>query len=219
MFTAHVQYPSNMEPIYLQRCRCLEKAGFPFTQPEFHVDIPAQPLREAGISENDRGTYIHISPFTTADYKELSPAQLAELMRSLAANFVQKKLALSCAPTERERTKMKALLGLLPQAPWRVFDGSLNLLQLTAVIRHSALHFCGDTGTLHLAVATQTPVVAWFWPNPGMKMWLPAAGPCRVVTGVNQPGEAFLTKIAIADLIRLGEELLAAAKTWKTTAI
>ncbi len=25
------------EPVYLQRCRCLEKAGFPFTQPEFHA--------------------------------------------------------------------------------------------------------------------------------------------------------------------------------------
>ena len=52
-----------------------------------------------------------------------------------------------------------------------------------------------------------------------MKMWLPVSGFCRVVTGVSQPGEAFLMKIAVADLIRLGEELLAALETRKTTAI
>ncbi len=52
-----------------------------------------------------------------------------------------------------------------------------------------------------------------------MKMWLPVSGPCRVVTGISQPGEAFLTKIAVADLVRLCEELLAAVETRKTTAI
>jgi ADP-heptose:LPS heptosyltransferase len=218
MFTAHVKHPSNTEPLYLQRCHCLEKAGFPFTQPEFHVEIDPEQLRAAGIAETDKGSYFHISPFTTADQRELPPAQLAELIRTLGAHFPQKKLALSCAANARERTKMKELLALLPQAPWHVFDGSLNLPQLTGVIQHSALHFGGDTGTLHLAVATQTPVVAWFWPNPGMKMWLPVSGRCRVVTGVSQPGEAFLTKIAVADLIRLGEELLAPVETRKTTA-
>jgi len=219
MFTAHVEHPFNTEPLYLQRCHCLEKAGFPFTQPEFHVEIDSEQLRDAGVAETDKGSYFHISPFTTADQRELPPAQLAELIRELGAHFPQKKLALSCAATARETAKMKELLALLPQAPWRVFDGSLNLLQLTGVIQHSALHFGGDTGTLHLAVATQTPVVAWFWPNPGMKMWLPVSGSCRVVTGVSQPGEAFLTKIAVADLVRLGGELLAAVKTRKTTTI
>jgi len=210
MFTAHVDHPFFEEPLYLQRCHCLEKAGFPFTRPEFHLDIPARHLQDAGIAETDRRTYFHISPFTTADYKELSPAQLAELLQSLSRDFPDKKLVLSCAPTAREKAKMKELLALLPQAPWRVFDGFLNLLQLTSVIQHSALHFCGDTGTLHLAVATQTPVVAWFWPNPGMKIWLPVSGHCRVLTGANPPGEPYLANIAVPDLIRLVRELMTA---------
>ena len=195
------------------------KSRIPFTQPEFHVEVAPEELRAAGVADTDKGTYFHISPFTTADQRELPPAQLAELIRKLGEHFPQKKIALSCAATARERAKMKELLPLLPQAPWRVFDGSLNLLQLTGVIQHSALHFGGDTGTLHLAVATQTPAVAWFWPNPGMKMWLPVSGSCRVVTGVSQPDEAFLTKIAVAELIRLGEELLATVETRKTTAL
>jgi ADP-heptose:LPS heptosyltransferase len=218
MFTAHVHHPFDTEPLYLQRCHCLEKAGFPFVQPEFHVQTQPQNLRAADIAEADSGTYFHLSPFTTADYKELPPAQLAELIAGLAREFPDRKLALSCAPTTREMNKMSELLALLPQKPWRVFAGNLNLPQLAAVIQHSALHFCGDTGTLHLAVATRTPVVAWFWPNPGMKIWLPADGPCRVVVGVNKTDSPHLCEVPVLELLRLTRSLLAAGKTEKILA-
>ncbi|MGH7994242.1 MAG: glycosyltransferase family 9 protein, partial [Limisphaerales bacterium] len=169
MFTAHVSHPFTSEPIYLQQCHCLEKAGFPLTRMEFHVEIDPTHLHAAGISSPDKGAYFHISPFTTADYKELSPAQLVEFIVALGKIFPRQKLVLSCAPTERERKKMAELLALLPQAPWRVFAGKLNLIQLAAVIQHSAMHFCGDTGPFHLAVMTNTPAVAWFWPNPAVR--------------------------------------------------
>jgi ADP-heptose:LPS heptosyltransferase len=210
MFTAHIECPRTQEPVFLQKCRCLAKAGFSFTQPEFHVEIPVENLKAAEISTADAGTYFHISPFTTADYKELPPAQLAEFIGALAKRFPEKKLALSCAPTERERNKMAELLVLLPQKPWRVFAGNLNLAQITAVIRHSALHFCGDTGTLHLAVMTQTPVVSWFWPNPGLREWVPAGEKFRVVVGVNVPGEKFLGKIQTGELVQAAQAVLAA---------
>src|SRR5208282_838211 len=99
MFTAHVECPPTQEPVYLQKCRCLAKAGFPFVQPEFCVEISPENLRAAEISKADAGTYFHISPFTTADYKELSPAQLAEFIAALAKKFPEKKLVMSCAPT------------------------------------------------------------------------------------------------------------------------
>ena len=201
MFTAHVECPRAAEPVYLRKCRCLELAGFPSAPPEFHVEIPAENLRAAEISGTDAGTYFHVSPFTTADYKELSPEQLAEFITALGKSFPEKKLVLSCAPTERERNKMAELLALLPQKPWRVFAGNLNLTQITAVIRHSAIHFCGDTGTLHLAVMTQTPVVAWFWPNPGWREWVPAGDKYRVVIGENPAGEKFLGKVKTGELI------------------
>ena len=114
MFTAHVRHPFKPEPIYVQRCRCLEKAGFPSAPPEFHVEIAAENLRAAEISEADTGTYFHISPFTTADYKELSPEQLAELVAALEKNFPGKKIVLSCAPTARELEKMEKLLAVAP---------------------------------------------------------------------------------------------------------
>jgi ADP-heptose:LPS heptosyltransferase len=210
MFTAIVECPPTAEPVYVQKCRCLEKAGFPFTRPEFHVEIPAENLQAAEISENDAGTFFHVSPFTTADYKELPPEQLVEFIAALGKFFPDKKLALSCAPNERERKKMAELLVLLPQKPWRVFAGNLNLTQLAAVIQHSALHFCGDTGTLHLAVMTQTPVVAWFWPNPGLSAWIPASEKNRVVMGTNPPGENYLGKISVDELVHAARFALAA---------
>jgi len=199
MFTAHVECPRAL--VYLRKCRCLELAGFPPVPPEFHVEIAVEKLRAAEIAAADAGTYFHVSPFTTADYKELPPTQLVELFAALARNFPEKKLVLSCAPTERERGKMAELVALLPKKPWRAFAGNLDLTQIAAVIRHSALHFCGDTGTLHLAVMTQTPVVGWFWPNPGWREWVPAGDRYHVVLGENPPGEKFLGKVPTQELI------------------
>ncbi len=210
MFTTHIQYPFGAEPVYLQRCRCLEKAGFPFAQPEFHVEIAPDNLHAAEITETERGTYFHISPFTTADYKELPPNQLVELIAALAKNFPEKKMALSCAPTPRELAKMEKLLALLPQRPWRVFAGNLNLIEIAAVIKHSALHFCGDTGTLHLAVMTQTPVVTWFWPNPGIRAWVPDNKKCQAIVGSNPPGETFLNGIATDQVVEAANSAFSA---------
>lgn len=208
MFTAHVHYPFGPDPVYVQRCRCLEMAGFPFTQPEFHTQVNPAGLRAADISEADGGTYFHVSPFTTADSKELAPEQLAELIAALAGTFPEKKIALSCAPTPRELKKMEELLPRLPQKPWRVFAGNLDLMQLAAMIQHSALHFCGDTGPFHLAVMTNTPTVAWFWPNPGIRQWLPPGEKFRVIVGANVPGVQFLGKIATADLVAAAQTIL-----------
>lgn len=210
MFTAYVQYRSQTEPVYLQHCRALAQAGFPLTPPEFHVQIGPENLRAADISEADAKTYFHISPFTTADYKELAPQQLVELIAALQKNFPDKKLALSCAPTPRELAKMEKLLALLPQKPWRVFAGSLNLTQVAAVIKHSALHFCGDTGPLHLAVMTQSPFVSWFWPNPAMNSWVSNTKNCRVLAGSNPPDTVFLSGISTDALVEVAKAILSA---------
>ena len=92
-----------------------------------------------------------------------------------------------------------------------MFAGNLNLMQLTAVIQHSALHFCGDTGPFHLAVMTNTPTVAWFWPNPGLREWLPTSGPYRVIVGANEPGAQFLGRIATDELIAAAQSVLKSA--------
>jgi heptosyltransferase-3 len=207
MFTAHVSHPFMEETVFLQYCHCLEKAGFPPQPPEFHAELPDSLLAAAEISPADTGSYFHFSPFTTDDSKELPPTQLAELLISLQKNFPEKKLVLSCAPTPHEKEKMNALVAALPQKPWRVLAGNLNLTQLAAVIKHSALHFSGDTGTLHLATMTETPAVVWFWPKRGLRQWVPAGDQYRVILGRRGPESRFLANVKTADLIAAAQSV------------
>lgn len=202
------RYSSSVEPSYLQRCRCLEKAGFPFTHPEFHVEIDPAHLQAAGLTPTDAGTYFHLSPFTTDDRKELPPAQLVELIAELQSRWSEKKLVLSCAPTERELGKMASLLKLLGRAPWRVFAGDLDLPQLAAVIQHSAVHFCGDTGTLHIALMTGTPTVSWFRPNPGSAVWIPVGNRYRTIFGTGNNPHAALQGIETEKLLKAVQAVL-----------
>jgi len=207
-FTETVWHSYAPEPVYVQNCRCLEKAGFPSSKPEFHIEIKPAHLAAAKISMADAGTYFHLSPFTTDDRKELPSAQLAELIAGLQRDRPEKRLVFSCAPTERERGKMESLLKQLPRPPWRVYAGELNLMQLAAVIQHSAAHLCGDTGTLHLALMTGTPAVSWFRPNPGSEVWIPEGEKFRTVFGAGSDPHAALRGIETAKLLKALEEVL-----------
>lgn len=211
MFTAHVDYPYSNEPVFLQRFRCLERAGFPVSKPEFRPVIAPSHLAAAGLDEKDRGTYFHISPFTTADYKELPPAQVAGLVGALAEAFPEKKIILSCSGMERELKKMEELRALLPVQPWRIFAGTLGIAELAAVIQASAVHFCGDTGPLHLAAMVEAATVVWFWPNPGIEVWKPVHAGCRVVRGTLEPETTpFLCNVRTPDLLAAARSVLEA---------
>ena len=209
MFTEFVQYNSTTEPVYVQKCRCLEQAGFPFTQAEFHAQIDPAHLEAAGITTADAGTYFHLSPFTTADKKELPPEQFAELISVLQSRFPEKRWVLSGAPTERERRKMEALVAGLGRKPWRVFAGELNLVQLAAVIQHSAVHLCGDTGTLHLALMTGAPTVSWFRSGAGTSTWIPTGNKHRTVLGDEGVEGSYLRGVDTSELVRAVGEALA----------
>jgi len=213
MFTDFVQYYSATEPVYVQKCRCLELAGFPFIQAEFHAQIDPAHLQAARITTADAGAYFHLSPFTTADKKELSPGQLAEFISLLETRFPDKRWVLSGAPTERERRKMEALVSGLKRKPWRAFAGELNLVQLAAVIQHSAVHLCGDTGTLHLALMTGTPSVSWFRSGPGTSGWIPVGERHRTVFGGDLEEGRPLQGVETAELVRSVEQVLRASGT------
>jgi ADP-heptose:LPS heptosyltransferase len=207
-FTELVPSPVLPEPVYVQNCRCLEPAGFPPSPPEFHVEIKPSHLAAANIFPAEAGTYFHVSPFTTDDRKELKPEQLVELIQALGTKWPAKKLVLSCAPNEREREKMESLLRRLQNKPWRVFAGELNLIQLSAVIQHSAVHLCGDTGTLHMALMTGTPTVSWFRPTPGLKVWMPVGERHRTLVGTGDDPHAALQGIVTADLVNAVQTVL-----------
>ena len=173
-FTHTVDHPYATMPVYEQRWNCLALAGMPVgAKPEFNVTIPSEGRRTAGIAEKEDGTYIHISPFTTQDQKELPETELVSLISMLQSTAPGQRVVVSCAPNERERSKLARILAPLAQRPWRVFDGSLKTMDLVSVIAGARVHLGGDSGALHLAVMAGVPTVSWFRRYDGMCDWMP----------------------------------------------
>jgi len=187
MFTHIVEQPYKTELISTQRWHCLKQAGFPADKPEVHIEIPDAAKRSAGAKAGGEGGWIHVSPFTTENYKELPPGQLAEVLRQIHRRFPDKKLILTGAGNEREKAKMSALLAALDFQPWRVFAGDLDLLELAALIQASDLHLGGDSGGLHVAWMTGVPTVTWFRRYDGLADWQPTGDRHRSIVGERTP--------------------------------
>lgn len=183
MFTHVVEHPYRTELISTQRWHCLKQAGFPGERPEVHVEIPDAACRQAVEKAGAEGGWIHVSPFTTENYKELPPGQLADLLCRLNRQFPDAKQVLTCAGNEREKTKMQELLAALDFRPWRVFAGNLDLLELAAIVQGSRLHLGGDSGGLHVAWMTGVPTVTWFRRYDGLSDWEPVGERHRSVVG------------------------------------
>jgi ADP-heptose:LPS heptosyltransferase len=188
-FTHTVNHAYHGMPVYKQRWNCLRLAGIPCGEkPDFHTEISAAARRNAGIQLEDDGRYLHISPFTTQDHKELPREELVSLISLLQTPPDHERdrpyrVILSCAPTQRERDKMTQLVSMLSKAPWRVFSGTLDVLALSSVLAGSFLHFGGDSGSLHLALMAGVPTISWFRRYDGMKDWMPSGELHRTLVG------------------------------------
>jgi ADP-heptose:LPS heptosyltransferase len=211
MFTQVMEHPHYEDIMYLQKWRCLRDAGFGRHQekPEFHVEIDPQWRRSAGIEAADEHRYIHVSPFTTANERELPARQVAELVARLRSARPDLRIVLSCAANAREQTKMHALVPQLREPPWRVYAGSLDIAGLAAVMQASALNLSGDTGSLHLAMMCGVPAVAWFREHRGAKEWTPVGPQYRVLMSEGGASDA-LHGIDGDALARAALEVLAA---------
>jgi ADP-heptose:LPS heptosyltransferase len=207
MFTHIVEHPYKTELVSTQRWNCLKKAGFPGTEPEVHIKIPVSAKESASQKAGGDGGWIHVSPFTTEDYKELPAEQLATLLNEIHRRFPGRKIVLTCAANEREKSKMSALLAALDFQPWRVFPGNLDLLEFAALVKASCLHIGGDSGGLHVAWMTGVPSVTWFRRYDGLADWRPVGNRHRDVVG--ERASSGLEGIEIPVILARIEELVA----------
>jgi ADP-heptose:LPS heptosyltransferase len=188
MFTHIVDIPYCKKLISTQRRECLLQAGFHDETSKVHIQVPAS--SEANAAEKTGGGgWIHVSPFTTEDSKELPHQQLIELLNQLHHRFHSHQIILSCSRSEREQDKMKALLPRLDFTPWRVFSGDLDLLEFAAIVSHAVVHLGGDSGGLHVAWITGVPTVTWFRDYEGRVEWQPCGDlHCSMVGEVQERG-------------------------------
>jgi ADP-heptose:LPS heptosyltransferase len=206
MFTHVVEVPYHSTLISTQRWECLKLSGFPGEKPEMPIEIPAASMASMIEKAGGDGGWIHVSPFTTVNYRELSAQQLSNVLGEIQRQNPSSKIILTCAPNEREQQKMGELIGLLDFTPWRVFSGSLDLIELTALIQKSCLHLGGDTGSLHIAWMCGTPSVIWFRHFDGLPDWRPIGE--RIRSFVGKQDEAGIQGIDNEEILEAAEVLL-----------
>jgi ADP-heptose:LPS heptosyltransferase len=123
-------------------------------------------LRTAGVRETDTLIVVHVSAGNP--FRRWPESAFVRLVASLASRAPDRRLVLSSGPSDRAAAgRIAAAAGQqLGAAASRIVDcGELNLSELRAVISRSRLFVGGDTGPLHIAATTSTPVVGLYGPT------------------------------------------------------
>jgi ADP-heptose:LPS heptosyltransferase len=83
LYTRTVDYPWHLEPMFLQHWHTAKGFGVPGDTVAFGAQIKPEWFVEAGMSADERKTYVHVSPFYVFPGKELPMAQYVDLLTRL----------------------------------------------------------------------------------------------------------------------------------------
>jgi ADP-heptose:LPS heptosyltransferase len=193
----------------------------------------AERLRGAGVGERHAVVVLHVSAGNP--FRRWPEPAFARLVAALASAEEGRRIILSSGPSDkmaadRIAANARALLG--PMLADRVLDfGDIDLAELRALIDRSAVFIGGDTGPLHIAATTATPIVGIYGPT------LPARSapwrdpravtesveieglPCRPCEQRTcEPGDfRCLTRIDPETVIAAAERALRTAARWTPT--
>ena len=181
-------------------------------------------LRAAGVAPGHQLIVLHVS--ASNPFRRWPEPAFAEVVASLVSQSPDRRVILSSGPSDRLAADriVAAARALLPDAARaQVIDfGEFDLAELRALVERSGLFIGGDTGPLHVAATTTTPVVAIYGPTlparstPWRDPSIPSesieiAGlPCRPCDQrVCAPGDyRCLTAIKPADVVVAAERML-----------
>jgi ADP-heptose:LPS heptosyltransferase len=147
--------------------------------PEADLRMAAR-LASAGVAGGHELVVLHVSAGNP--FRRWPEAFFGETAAALAAGNSRRRLVLSSGPSDREaasRIAAEARHRLGPDAD-RIIDlGEFDLQELRALIGRSRLFVGGDTGPLHIAASTMTPVVGIYGPTLAARSapWRPAGIP------------------------------------------
>jgi lipopolysaccharide heptosyltransferase II len=123
-------------------------------------------LAAAGVLPRHELIVVHVSAGNP--FRRWPEEAFVRLVTGLAGH-ADRRLILSSGPSDRQaadRIAHAARRELGPDAATRVVDfGDFDLAELRALVARSRLFVGGDTGPLHIAATTATPVVAVFGPT------------------------------------------------------
>ena len=181
-------------------------------------------LRSAGVAPGHQLVVIHVS--ASNPFRRWPEPAFAEVVASLVSQSADRRVILSSGPSDRLAADriVASARDLLPAAARsQVIDfGEFNLAELRVLVERSRLFIGGDTGPLHVAATTTTPIVAIYGPTlparsePWRSPSIPAEAieimglPCRPCDQrVCAPGDyRCLTTIKPADVVIAAERML-----------
>jgi predicted lipopolysaccharide heptosyltransferase III len=123
-------------------------------------------LRTAGVSADDELVVMHVcagNPF-----RRWPAAAFAALGARLSAAHPARRIVLTSGPSDTAAADRVAAAARasLPGTPDRILRcGEFDLLELQALIARASLFIGGDSGPLHVAATTETPIVGLFGPT------------------------------------------------------
>ena len=126
----------------------------------------AAPAPAAGIAPEHELIVVHVSAGNP--FRRWPEPAFTALVAGLAAASPLRRIVLSSGPSDREAAGRIAAAAqdVLAGASDRIVDfGEFDLPELRALIERSRLFVGGDTGPLHIAATTATPIVGIYGPT------------------------------------------------------
>jgi heptosyltransferase I len=125
-----------------------------------------QRLRNAGIAPDDELIVVHVSAGNP--FRRWPEPAFITLVAGLARASPRRRIILSSGPSDRGaagRIAAAAKQALGDAADRMVDFGEFDLAELRALVVRSRLFVGGDTGPLHIAATTATPIVGIYGPT------------------------------------------------------
>ncbi len=127
----------------------------------------ADRLRAAGVDVRHTLAVVHVSAGNP--FRRWPEPAFARLVAALASADTGRRIVLSSGPSDRtaaDRIAVQARRELGPERAARVLDfGDVDLAELRALVARSRVFVGGDTGPLHIAATTDTPIVGVYGPT------------------------------------------------------
>lgn len=186
----------------------LDFGGAPVEMPPYSIHLDPELVRTTTEELNAMGleekNYILLNLSASEAYRTLGEKKSIEVARRLLDEFgpLGRKVAVTGAPDEMEMIervaeKSGAQLAMFP-----------SIMKAMVAIRNAWMLISPDTGSVHIASAVGTPVVAYYGEFEKPSKWKPRGVPHRiVVTRVHSQG----SRVDIVELMNavreLGEEI------------
>ena len=146
-------------------------------------------LTAAGVDGRHTVAVVHVSAGNP--FRRWPEPAFARLVAGLASGDSSRRIVLSSGPSDRsatDRIAREARAQLGPALADHVLDfGDVNLPELRALVARSGLFVGGDTGPLHIAATTDTPIVGIYGPTLPARS-APWRDPLRITESVEVQG-------------------------------